>query len=316
MSIDSRKQLAGLYPLIPLSLDVNEEIDLAAIEGNIDILAAAGVPGCIVFGSMGQMANVSEREFDRVTELAVSAAHDGGLAIVVGSTATFQREAIRRAQTAERYGADGSMLAAPYALPPTPGWAVQFFRDVALSLAGDMSLMLYNYAPLNDVNITAEMWVDLLEVENIRAIKESNTALPHFDQILLTIADKVQVFTGNDPAFFHGSKLGAAGAVGIFAWAGLRTTVRFFEECAKGNHDDVWVRRAFAALQGLSASIRRPDMPRMLTYEYGYLNALVELGGGVAGAPRRPYRPLPDDAIAQLTDAAQPLCALEMEIAP
>ena len=260
------------------------------------------------------MTNVSPDEFDAVCDVAVEAAHEADIAVVVGSTSAYQREAIRRARYAERAGADGSMLAAPYALPVRPEWAMNFFVEVAESLDGDMALMLYNYGPLNGVNITAEMWERLLEVENIKSIKESNLALPHADQVLLTIADKVNVFSGNDPGFFHSSMLGAVGATGIFSWAGLKTGNRFIEECRKGNHNDPWVRKAFAALQGLSASIRRPDMPSMLSHEHGYLNAISGLGGATPGAPRKPYQPIPEAAVAEVRKAAAALQALEAEL--
>ena len=309
-----RKPLEGLFPLIPLSLDEDEDVDLDGVRRSIELVAAGSAPGCIVFGSMGQMASVSEREFDAVCDAAVEAGHEAGIAVVVGSTAAYQREAIRRARFAERAGADGSMLAAPYALPVTADWAMDFFVEVAESLDGDMALMLYNYSPLNGLNVAPQMWERLLDVENIKAIKESNTALPHFDEVLLRIADRVNVFSGNDPAFFHASVLGAVGATGIFSWAGLKTGTRFIDECRKGNHNDPWVRHAFEALQRLSAEIRRPGMPLMLSHEHGYLNAIAELGGATPGSPRKPYRNLPADAVAALLAAAAPLRALEAEL--
>ena len=310
----TRKPLEGLFPLIPLSLDPHQEVDMEGVRRSIELVAAAGAPGCIVFGSMGQMTSVSEREFDAVCELAVEAGHRGGIAVVVGSTASYQREAVRRARVAERAGADGSMLAAPYALPATRDWALRFFVEVAESLDGDMALMLYNYSPLNGMNLTARMWERLLDIANIKAIKESNTALPHFDEILLTISDRVNVFSGNDPAFFHASMLGAAGATGIFSWAGLKAGTRFIEECRKGNHNDPWVRSAFAALQRFSAAIRRPDMPSMLSYEHGYLNAIATLAGARTGIPRKPYGPLPPEAVAVVEEEAADLAALEADL--
>ncbi|MGH8916065.1 MAG: hypothetical protein ACRDZM_16335, partial [Acidimicrobiia bacterium] len=90
-----RKPLVGLFPLIPLSLDVDEEIDFEEVRRSVGLVAESGAPGCIVFGSMGQMASVSEREFDAVCEVAVEAGHAGGIAVVVGSTASFQKEAVR-----------------------------------------------------------------------------------------------------------------------------------------------------------------------------------------------------------------------------
>ena len=309
-----REPLLGLFPLIPLSLDAEEEISFDEIRRSIALVARSGARGCIVFGSMGQMANVSEREFDAVCNAVVEAAHEGGIAVVVGSTASYQREAVRRARYAEKAGADGSMLAAPYSLPLTPTWALDFFTQVAESLDGDMALMLYNYSPLNGLNITTQMWERLVELDNIKAIKESNTALPHIDELLLTFADRINIFTGNDPAFFHCSTLGATGATGIFSWAGLNTGNRFVEECLKGNHHDPWVRSAFEALQHLSAAIRRPSMPLMLSYDMGTstlspnsaARPLASRESPIANSRRRRWP--------SLREAAEPLMAIEAEL--
>lgn len=315
MPVFKRRPLQGLFPLIPLSLDSHEEVDFDGIRRSIGLVADAGLPGCIVFGSMGQMTNVSEKEFDSVCDAAIEAAHARGIAVVIGSTAAHQREAIRRARYAERSGADGSMLAAPYALPLTPDAAIGFFIDVAEALTGEMALMLYNYSPLNGLNITPEMWQRLVEIDTIKAVKESNLALPHMDQVLLLIADRVNVFSGNDPAFFHASMLGAAGATGIFSWPALKVGHAFVEACKRGEHNDPWVRRAFRALQMVSAAARRPEMPSFLSYEHGYLNALAELGGAVTGPPRRPYKAIPKWANEELKRAAQPLVDLQDSLA-
>lgn len=302
------RPLGGLFPLIPLSLTDNQEIDSGAVRANIELIARAGAPGLIAFGSMGQVANVTEEEFDAVTAIVTEAGREYDLQVVIGSTAPFQKQAIRRAVSARDFGADGTMLAVPHALPLTPEWAMAFYREVADELGDDFPIMVYNYPPLTGINITAEMWEnDLLHIPSVKAVKESNSSLPHLDEVLLTIADRVKVFSGNDPAFWHASTLGAAGASGIFCWGALEIGVRFIHECLEGRQSAPWTLEAFAALQHLSATIRRPDMPSMLTHEYGYLNALVELAGGIAGSPRKPYRRLPDRAIIELKKSIQPL---------
>jgi hypothetical protein len=55
-------------------------------------------------------------------------------------------------------------------------------------------------------------------------------------------------------------------------------------------------------------------MPSMLSHEHGYLNAISSFGGAVAGSPRKPYRVLPDSAIAELRIAAEPLLAMEKQL--
>jgi dihydrodipicolinate synthase/N-acetylneuraminate lyase len=315
MAFFTRKPIAGLFPLLPLSLDERQEIDYDAIRFNLGLLSAAGVPGVVVFGSMGQMHSVGEGEFDRVCDETVAAAAELGLAIVVGASSTSGRETIRRARRAEATGADGTMIATPYGLPLTLDSAAGFYADVAEALTGDIAIMTYNYPPLTGINLTPEIWHErLLTIPAIRAHKESNMALPHLDEILTTVADKVNVFAGNDPAFWHASMLGAAGSTAIFSWAALQVGNQFVQACLAGRHREAWTMQAFHALQHASAAMRRADMPPLLSYEYGYLNAIVEYGHGRTGAPRRPYAALPENARRAIEEALLPLRRLEHEL--
>jgi dihydrodipicolinate synthase/N-acetylneuraminate lyase len=315
MEEDTTRAVVGLLPLMPLPLLDDQSIDLDGIAWNIHLVSDAAAPGFIMFGSMGQMANVSEAEFDLVCEAAVSTGKALGLAVVIGTTAQSQQEAIRRSQVADQAGADAVMLAPPYVLPLIPKWVVSFYADVAGAMSHGTGIMVYNYPPLTGMNITPELWAsDLLNNRAITGVKESNAALPHYDEVLRTIADRVNFFSAPEPAFYHASTLGAAGVTGIFCWAALRAAVRFVDACREGRHTEPWVRRAYEAFQAASATMRRSDMPLMLSFEHAYLNAIVEFGGGHAGPPRKPYETLPVAALDRLHAALIPLRELEEEL--
>jgi hypothetical protein len=64
----------------------------------------------------------------------------------------------------------------------------------------------------------------------------------------------------------------------------------------------------------MSAAIRKPGMPLMLSHEHGYLNAITEIGGASPGSPRKPYRRIPEPAVEELRAAAAPLQALEAQL--
>ena len=49
-----RKPIEGIFPLIPLCLKENQEIDYEAIKSDIEALEDRGVQGFIQFGYMGQ----------------------------------------------------------------------------------------------------------------------------------------------------------------------------------------------------------------------------------------------------------------------
>jgi len=310
----TRKPIEGLLPLMPLCLKENQEIDYDGIVSNIALLEDKGANGFVQLGCMGQMSAPSEEEFDRICDVAVGASKGKKLAAIISSTATNTREAVRRATYAEKAGADGSMLAIPYAFPLTPEWAAEFYRTVDEALQGDLAIMAYNYPPLTGLNMSPDLWRNhLLHIPSIKAVKESNAVLSHYDEVLITITQKVNFCASPEPTFFHASTLGAKGIIGYLSWVALKVAQRYYQECLNGNHNDPWVRKVFDTFTLASGSIRQADMPPLLTYEHSYLNTFVEMGGGKAGPPRKPYGLLPEKAKDRLKEILQPLMEMEKQ---
>lgn len=305
----NRKPLEGVLALMPLALKNNQEIDYEAIRNGIEFLEENGVNGFIQFGCMGQMHAVSEEEFNKITDVCVDAADKS--VVVISSTAPNTQEAIRRAKYAEKSGADGSMLALPYAFTPTEKMAVEHYKMVDEALDGDLAILAYNYPPLTGFNITSSMWEnELLKIDSLKAIKESNFSIEHRDDILYTISDKVNVFSGIESIFWHDSLLGGKGTIGILTWAAPKLLVKFVDECRKGKHLKPWTVEVNKKLVKAFSGILSLGVP-LISYEGAILNTLVEIGGNSAGPPKKPYTPLPADARKRLEVAVKPLQEME-----
>lgn len=310
-----RKPIEGIFPLMPLCLKENQEIDYDAIVWNIEWLEEKGIPGFIQFGCMGQMNAPSEEEFNKVCDVAVNAAKGKKITAVISSTSTSTKEAIRRAKYAEDAGADGSMLALPYALPVTAEWAVEFYKSVDEALKGELSIILYNMPPLTGFNVTPALWEEhLLNIKTIRAVKDSNLTIIHNDENLITIADKVNWYSCCEAPFWHDSMLGANGIIGMLSWVAPRVMLKWYEECRKGNQMDSWVLNVWKIATTVFGAWTRPNMPPQAQYDHGYLNALAEIGGAKAGPPRKPYGRLPRAARQTLEEMVKPLVEMEKKL--
>jgi len=309
-----RRPIEGVVALNPLCLRDDDEIDVDAIQSNVAWLADEGVHGFVQFASMGQMYAPSEAEFERVTDAVVETATANDITCVIGTMAQTQREAIRRTTHAEAAGADGVMLSLPYAFPVRDSWAVDFFEAVDAEVE-DIAVMVYNYPPLTGVNITPEMWEEsLLDLESVRALKESNFSVLHHDHVLQTVRDDINFISPGDSLFWHDSMLGAEGFIGIATWVAPQVFLEYYRQCRAGNHQNPWTLEANRRItNAIGALTSLPDTP-MLPYEGGLLNALVEIGGRPAGPPRKPYRSLPDTGRRALEEAVQPLVELESEL--
>jgi len=211
--IFKRKEIKGITPLLPFSQTKNFEVDYEAIRECIRFLKDNKIHGFVAFGCMGQHFAPSEAEFNKVTDVCVDEAN-GEICSIIGSSAHNTDEAIRRLKYAEDAGADGSMLAPPYALTINREQCALHYQLCNDAIKGDIAIMAYNFPPLaRGFNMTEKyMWEDhLLKMENIKALKESTS---NNDRLLFQIADKVNVLAGNEPAFWRISMLGGVGTIG------------------------------------------------------------------------------------------------------
>ncbi|MEF8780986.1 MAG: dihydrodipicolinate synthase family protein [Haloferacaceae archaeon] len=306
-----RKPMEGILALSPLCLNDDGSIDYDGIRSNVEWLEEQGVHGFIQFATMGQSMAPSEDEFDAVADVCVDAADD--ITCVIGSSASNQQEAIRRATYAEEAGADGTLLELPYMIPLQEEWVGDFYRDVAAELE-ELAIIAYNYPPATGVDISVDTWrEELLDVELVKAVKDSNYATTHYDRIL-NLSDEINVISPYDCHFWHDSQLGGEGLIGILTWAAPQTMLRYYRECAAGNHHDEWVlelSRTLAEVWGGVSSL--PGRP-IVSNSPAILHELAEMSDRPAGPVRPPYRRLDDRAAEALQEAVEPLREIEREL--
>jgi dihydrodipicolinate synthase/N-acetylneuraminate lyase len=287
------KRIEGVLPLTPLALKENQEIDYDGIKRNIELLADNGINGFIAFGSMGQHFAVTESEFNRVVDVSIDAAKANQIC-VIGATAPNTKESIRRATYAEDRGADACMIAPTYTYPLNHDWVFKHYKAVNDALKGDAGIVVYNWPPGYRINITAEVWDRLLQLENIRALKESSEDILHRNRILLKLANKISVIAGNEEWWWTDSFLGANGICGIVTWGAPKVILRFYEECRKGNQLKPWTLDVYKKLIQLGPGRGMDPSLNLSMYGPAILNTLVEAGGGRAGPLRMPLERLPE----------------------
>ena len=278
----ARKPLQGVFPLVPFAVKENQDVDIDGLQHNIDFLARSGVPGFIAFGCMGEFYAPSEQEFNLVVDAAVQAAA-GRLAVTIGATFQNTREAIRRATYAESAGADGVMIAAPYVINVNEDVVFEHYRAINDALT-EIQIMVYNYPPLpHGFNMGVAFWDRLLELEHVKAVKESNGDVWHRANVLTKIADRINVFSGGEGWLFSDVLLGGKGLVSLFGIAVPKTVMKLYDALQRRELDTaIPLHRKFTQLCSYITGEN----------EVAFLKATAELGGQKAGPPRSPYSPL------------------------
>jgi dihydrodipicolinate synthase/N-acetylneuraminate lyase len=274
------KELKGVFPLMPLVLRENQDLDLEGLKNNIHAYEEAGVQGYVSFGCMGEFYGVSFEEFKQVVDVARNETKK--IACVFGATFHNTRECIARLKYAEDAGADGVMIGLPYLIPCNEEEAYAHFRAVN-EAADEIQIMLYNNPFSFRFNISPELWDRLMELDRIKAVKESSFDVLHRSRVISRISRRINVFAGGEFWLLADSLLGANGLVSMAGPGVPGAALELYDACM--NKD---LKRA------LPYHLKFSNLFRNLTSEneVAWLKACAEFGGLAAGPPRAPYAPL------------------------
>src|SRR5216684_9010524 len=95
-----------------------DEIDVAAFERLIDAQIAAGITGVVAVGTTGESPTLSHDEREEVIRLAVTIANKR-CQVLAGTGSNATHHAVADTIMAEKLGADGALLVAPYYNKPS-----------------------------------------------------------------------------------------------------------------------------------------------------------------------------------------------------
>ena len=119
----------------------NGAIDVAAFEKLIENQIAAGISGIVAVGTTGESPTLSHEERQELIRLAIATAKKRCL-VLAGTGSNATQHAVADTKMAEKFGADGALLVAPYYNKPSQEGLFHHFKTVAD--ATSLPIMLYN----------------------------------------------------------------------------------------------------------------------------------------------------------------------------
>jgi 4-hydroxy-tetrahydrodipicolinate synthase len=222
----TRQSLRGVLPALVTPMTPEQELDLPKLAAFTDYMIAQGVHGLIPLGSTGEYYALDPSERRRVVDTVVRVAK-GRVPVWVGANGGSTRDVIGYCRQAERQGAAGVMLAAPYYSLPRPNELFRHFK--AVNDAIGIPILLYNYPGRTGVDITADLIERLLKLHRIRYIKESTGDMARMTTLIRRFAPRLGVFCGCDTLALESFAVGAIGWVGGVVNVLPRDHVRLFE---------------------------------------------------------------------------------------
>jgi len=269
-----------------------DRVDEGALAAQVDRMLEAGVHIVLSCGGTGEFAYLTEPERRRVHEL-VGKQVRGKAGFIVHASAISTRDTIENAKVAQDLGADALMILPPYFEGPTMDGVLWHYEHVARAVKAP--IVVYNIPQNTNRDVTPPLFARLMQIDNIRYIKDSTGDLTRIQQLVATGG---KVFNGGDTLAYAALAAGCAGCI----WGGVnampREAVQLYDLVAAGKLAE-------------AAALWQRILPAQIFYWTHDYNASVKaatnLLGGKVGICRKPALPLSDADLAELKQALEAL---------
>ena len=166
----------GVMPAVTTKFREDDSLDIPMFLHNIEAQLEAGVHGIVLGGTLGEASTLSDDEKRALTRETVSHV-DGKVPVLMNVAEQTTKGAIEAAQKAEEDGAAALMMLPPMRYNAGDRETVVYFKTVAENT--NLPIMVYNNPVDYKIEVTLDMFEQLLEHDNIQAVKESTRDIPH-----------------------------------------------------------------------------------------------------------------------------------------
>jgi 1-pyrroline-4-hydroxy-2-carboxylate deaminase len=221
----------GVFPAITTKFKADGSLDVDLFLHNIDAQLAAGVHGLILGGTLGESATLTEEEKITITKACLSHVN-GKVPVILNIAEASTSIACEWARKAEKLGVQGLMLLPPMRYNADHREVVAFFKDIANSTS--LPIMIYNNPVDYKIEVTLEMFDELVALENIQAVKESTRDISNITRMINRYGDRIKILCGVDTLAMECLLMGAHGWVAGLVCAFPRETVVIYELIKQG----------------------------------------------------------------------------------
>ena len=216
----------GVMPAVTTKFTSDDRLDLDMFQTNIDAQLDAGVHGIVLGGTLGEASTLLDEEKRKLTQFTVDIVN-GKVPVLMNVAEQSTKGAIAAAQKAEEDGARGLMMLPPMRYNAGDRETVEYFKAVANNTS--LPIMVYNNPVDYKIEVTLEMFDELLKCDNIEAVKESTRDISNVTRIKNNFGDRLKIMTGVDTVALESLLMGADGWIAGLVCAFPRETVAIYE---------------------------------------------------------------------------------------
>jgi len=269
----------GVFPAITTQFRQDESLDLPATAKHLEAMIEAGIHGVVLLGTVGENTALTyEEKLEVIREL--KKAVRGRIPVLTGVAEYTTALASRFARDAEKAGIDGLMVLPAMVYKSDDRETLTHFRAVAHSTG--LPIMVYNNPVSYSVDISPEMFRELVNETNIVAIKESSENVRRITDLVNIVGDRFILFGGVDDLVLESVMLGAQGWISGLVNAFPNENRALWDLAASGQWKEAReLYRWYTPLLHLDTKVKLVQYIKLAMAETG-------LGSEMVRAPRLP----------------------------
>ena len=208
-------------------------VDEIAHQKFVEWQISEGTAGLVPCGTTGESPTLSHKEHKRVVELTVEAAN-GRVPVIAGAGSNNTIEAIDLAAHAERAGADGLLVVAPYYNKPSQEGVYQHFK--AIDAAVGIPIIVYNIPPRSIIDISVETLTRIFkDCRNVVGVKDATGNLVRPSLERAACGQTFNLLSGEDMTALGYMAHGGHGCISVTSNVAPRLCAEFQAACLRGD---------------------------------------------------------------------------------
>lgn len=198
----------GVFPAMTTQFHADGRLDMDAMASHCERMIQSGVAGLVMLGSLGENLALEHEERIEVLRTALMVAA-GRVPVVTGVAENSAVAARRWLETAADLGVQGAMVLPAMVYHADRTETLFHYRYVASG--SPLPIIAYNNPIGYGVDITPDMFLELSDLEQIVAIKESTGDVRRVTDLINVVGNRYEIFAGVDDLALECAMLGATG---------------------------------------------------------------------------------------------------------
>ena len=221
----------GVMPAITTKFTRDDKLDLELFNKNLGFQLKSNIDAIVLAGSLGEASTLTQNEKNILTENTVEFVNNK-IPVVVNIAEQSTKEALNSIRSAEKSGASGLMVLPPMRYKSGRKETISYFESIANST--DLPIMIYNNPVDYGIEVTIDIFDELLKHENIKAVKESTRDISNVTRLKNSFGSRLKIMTGVDTIALESLLMGADGWIAGLVCAFPEETVAIFKLQSQG----------------------------------------------------------------------------------